>query len=179
MQDFSSAMSDARHVFQAAVSQRSCVNILQLDILCVQHLCLTAWRLVKRCFKSRDTGLRGTGTRHGVVRWIGGSVDRDSSFGLSCFVVVALLLLSGSGSPTGDDDGDNDDDGKGGDRQGSAYQDHSWDVLFCRLLLLLTFSLLLSWGGCRARRQTATPRQQQQQLQQQQQQRQQLFTTTT
>ena len=65
---------------------------------------------------SDDDRRRGFGGTAAVE--YGGSVDRDSSFGLSCFaVVVFLLLLSEPGSPTGGDDGDDDDGGRGGNRR--------------------------------------------------------------
>ena len=80
--------------FQAAVSQRSCVNILQLEI-CGSTSLSYSMATCEEIFQVTRHRTQGTGTRHGVVRWIGGSVDRDSSFGLSCFVVVVFVVAVG------------------------------------------------------------------------------------
>ena len=72
---------------------------------------------------SDDDRRRGFGGT--AVEEYGGSVDRDSSFGLSCFCCCCfLLLLSGSGSPTGGDDGD-DDYGERRQRQTTAVRWYS------------------------------------------------------
>ena len=76
----------------------------------------------------------------------GGSAEQDSSFGVSCFVVVDLLLRSGSGSPTRDDDGDDNDGGMGGDRRRRIGGSQGRPVSGC-LGMSACFAWLLSFVG--------------------------------
>ena len=74
----------------------------------------------------------------------GGSAEQDSSFGVSCFVVVDLLLRSGSGSPTRDDEGVDNDGSMGSDRRRRIGGSQGRLVSGC-LGLSACFALLLSF----------------------------------